>query len=300
MRVRGLAAVMLLALALPACSGADPAATVSTTVAPGPAVTGSSATSDPSDPSSTAASSTLPAPVQRDPSPAPITSGAAAGPTATSTAGSTPTPPPAPPATAPPAGAHADPGAVDVVVNKRRPLVPLDFAPADLRQPDVATATENALLRPDVASAVEEMFGAAGNDGVALTLVSGYRSFATQESTYASWVAQYGDAAGADTVSARPGYSEHQTGLAFDIGQADGACTLVLCFRDTPAAQWAARHAADFGFILRYPLGFHEITGFSAESWHFRYVGRDISLAMRAAGTQTLEEHLGLSAAPSY
>ncbi|WP_181034950.1 D-alanyl-D-alanine carboxypeptidase family protein [Arthrobacter sp. B0490] len=185
-------------------------------------------------------------------------------------------------------------------MNKRRPLVPLDFIPADLRQPDVATATENALLRSDVAAAVEGMFAAAADDGVALTLVSGYRSFAVQESTYASWVAQYGDAAGADTVSARPGYSEHQTGLAFDIGQADGACTLVLCFRDTPAARWTATHAADYGFVLRYPLGYHEITGFSAESWHFRYVGKDVSLAMRAAGTRTLEEHFGLPAAPSY
>ncbi|MHA7208959.1 M15 family metallopeptidase [Arthrobacter sp. MDT1-65] len=185
-------------------------------------------------------------------------------------------------------------------MNKRRPLVPLDFAPTDLRQPAVATATENALLRSDVAAAVEGMFAAAAEDGVALTLISGYRSFAVQESTYASWVAQYGDAAGADTVSARPGYSEHQTGLAFDIGQADGACTLVLCFRDTPAAQWAATHAADHGFILRYPLGYHEVTGFSAESWHFRYVGRDVSLAMRAAGTRTLEEYFGLPAAPSY
>ncbi|MDQ0735754.1 M15 family metallopeptidase [Arthrobacter agilis] len=291
MRRRGLAAMLLIALALPACSGPDPAATVSSpdaTEPSGPAATGGAPTSGPPTgeptPTGDASPGALPAPVQRDPSPT-----ATASPTTT------------PPATAVPAAVgHTDPGAVDVVVNKRRPLVPLDFAPADLRQPGVATATENALLRPDVAAAVEQMFTAAGDDGVGLVLVSGYRSFATQESTYASWVAQYGDAAGADTVSARPGYSEHQTGLAFDIGQADGACTLVLCFRDTPAGQWAAAHAADFGFILRYPLGFHEITGFSAESWHFRYVGRDVSLAMKAAGTQTLEEHFGLPAAPSY
>ncbi|WP_434993322.1 M15 family metallopeptidase [Arthrobacter sp. Ld5] len=185
-------------------------------------------------------------------------------------------------------------------MNKRRPLTPLDYAPADLRRPDVATPTGFDLLRPDAATAVEEMFAAAAADGVDLTMVSGYRSFADQESTYAYWVGQYGGPAGADTVSARPGYSEHQTGLAFDIAQADGACTLVLCFKDTPAAQWAAGNAAEFGFILRYPLGFHEITGFSAESWHFRYVGRDVALAMKAAGTETLEEHFGLPPAPSY
>ncbi|TKV29525.1 D-alanyl-D-alanine carboxypeptidase family protein [Arthrobacter sp. NamB2] len=226
----------------------------------------------------------LPAPAQREPGPAVSGPGTAEGPTA---------PPPA-------TDLHSDPGSVDVVVNKRRPLEPLDYAPSDLRRPDVATATDNALLRPDTAAAVEEMFAAAAGDGVGLVIVSGYRSFANQESTYAYWVGEYGDAAGADTVSARPGFSEHQTGLAFDIGQADGACTLVLCFRDTPAAQWAAAHAAEFGFVLRYPAGFHEITGFSAESWHFRFVGKDVSLAMESAGTQTLEEHFGLPAAPSY
>jgi D-alanyl-D-alanine carboxypeptidase len=251
----------------------------------------------------------LPAPQQREPVPAVTGSGAAAGPEtvppasapATTPARSlSPSPVPSPSATAAAAGLHTDPGAVDVVVNKRRPLAPLDYAPADLRRPDVATATDNALLRPDAATAVEELFAAAGDDGVGLVVVSGYRSYANQESTYASWVGEYGDASGADTVSARPGYSEHQTGLAFDIGQADGACTLVLCFRDTPAAQWAAANAADFGIILRYPQGFDGITGFSAESWHFRYVGRDTSLAMRAAGTQTLEEYFGLPPAPSY
>jgi D-alanyl-D-alanine carboxypeptidase len=164
----------------------------------------------------------------------------------------------------------------------------------------LAVAPDRARLRPDAARALEKMFAAAQADGVGLTLVSGYRSFAEQEATYAHWVGQYGDPAQADTVSARAGYSEHQTGLAFDIGQADGACTLVLCFRDTPAAQWAAGHAADHGFILRYPLGSHEVTGFSAESWHFRYVGTGIAGPMKAAGTATLEEHFGLPAAPGY
>ncbi len=263
-------AAMVLLLALSACSAPSPA--------PDPAAIPTPVTTAP--PSDTAAGlpspGGLPAPAQREPAPA--ASGAAAA----------------------AADRHADPGAVDLVVNKRRPLVPLDYVPADLRLPEVATATDRALLRPDTATAVEGMFAAAAADGVGLVLVSGYRSFADQDSTYTYWVGEYGDPAAADTVSARPGYSEHQTGLAFDIGQADGACTLVLCFRDTPAAQWAAEHAADFGLILRYPLGFHEITGFSAESWHFRYVGRDVALAMKAAGTQTLEEHFGLPAAPSY
>lgn len=254
------ASLVLLVIGLTACAPSDPGADVA-----GPA----------------AGASQSPSPSQRaSPSPSP-------------------SPPPAPSASAP-TPVVTGTGAVDTVVNKRRALLPADYAPTDLRRPDVPAATDNALLRPDTAAAAEEMFSAARDDGVGLVLLSGYRSYADQESTYAYWVGRYGDAAAADTVSARPGFSEHQTGLALDIGQADGSCTLVLCFRDTPAAQWAAAHAAEFGFILRYPLGFHEITGFSAESWHFRYVGRDISLGMQAAGTRTLEEYLGLPAAPSY
>ncbi len=208
----------------------------------------------------------------------------------------------APAGGAAPAGAHSDPSSPGVVVNKRRPLSPRDFTPPELVVPRVplAVAAERARLRPDAAQALEEMFAAAEADGVGLTLVSGYRSFADQESTYGHWVGQYGDPAAADSVSARAGHSEHQTGLAFDIGQADGSCTLVLCFRDTPAAHWAAGHAADYGFILRYPHGSHDITGFAAESWHFRYVGTEVAGAMSAAGTATLEEHFGLPAAPGY
>jgi len=280
-------AVALLVISLVGCSLPDPVANE------GSDLDASSSASEPaSEPAPRAAdlpapASSLPAPELREPIPAPSSSGAAAGP------GGAPTSLPA-------ADLHADPDAIEAVVNKRRPLTPVDFAPAVLRQPDVATATDNALLRPDTATAAEEMFAAAEADGVGLVLVSGYRSYANQEFTYAHWVGEYGDAAGADTVSARPGHSEHQTGLALDIGQADGACTLVLCFRDTPAAQWAAANAAEFGFILRYPSGFNEITGFSAESWHFRYVGTEVALAMKAAGTQTLEEHFGLPPAPSY
>lgn len=203
------------------------------------------------------------------------------------------------PAAPPPAGARADPTAPDVVVNKQRPLRPLDFEPAELRPLDAA-AGPDVRLRPDAAEAVEKMVAAAGREGVGLVIVSGYRSYAEQQSTYAHWVAQYGGATGADAVSARPGHSEHQTGLAFDIAQHDGACTLVSCFAQTRAARWTALHAPEYGIILRYPLGFDRITGFFAEPWHFRYVGPDVALAMKGAGQETLEEYFGLPAAPSY
>ncbi len=265
-----------LAAGLPACSDQGPTATVtSRTVAPTSSASAPTALDLPAP--------ELPAPAQREPVPAPVATG------------STPaaSPPPA-------VDRHSDPRSTDVVVNKRRPVVPHDYAPANLRLPAVPAATDNALLHPDTAGAVEVMFAAAAEDGVGLVVVSGYRSFATQESTYAYWVSEYGDPAAADTVSARPGFSEHQTGLAFDIGQADGACTLRSCFAETAAARWAAANAADFGAILRYPPGSSDITGFSAEPWHFRFVGVEVAQAMESAGTLTLEEHFGLPAAPSY
>ncbi|MBJ2120516.1 M15 family metallopeptidase [Arthrobacter sp. MSA 4-2] len=247
-------------------------------------------------PASTAAE--LPAPAQRSPAGAPAKEGTQAAAAAPAEAGSDK----ADSDKAKSDKAHSDPASPGVVVNKRRPLSPQDFVPPKLVVPRVerTVAAERVRLRPDAAAAVEKMFAAAAADGVGLTLVSGYRSFDEQAATYNHWVGQYGDKAQADEVSARAGHSEHQTGLAFDIGQADGTCTLVLCFRDTEAARWTAKHAALYGFILRYPQGHHEVTGFSAESWHFRYVGPEIAAAMKAAGTATLEEHFGLPPAPGY
>lgn len=297
-----LLATAFLAAGLPACSDQDPTATVtSRTAAP------TSSASAPPALDLPAPAAKLPAPAQLEPGPASVATGSATSASPPATPGPNPSATPAPsplatPAPSPPAGVdrHSDPRSTDVVVNKRRPLVPLDYAPADLRLPAVPTATDSPLLRPDTADAVEEMVAAAAEDGVGLVLVSGYRSFATQGSTYAYWASEYGDPAAADAVSARPGFSEHQTGLAFDIGQADGTCTLRSCFAETAAAQWAAANAADFGVILRYPPGSSDITGFSSEPWHFRFVGVEVAQAMQSAGTQTLEEHFGLPSAPSY
>ncbi|WP_318779120.1 MULTISPECIES: M15 family metallopeptidase [unclassified Arthrobacter] len=259
--VRGLLAIpMILAAVLSGCGAPDPES--STAAAATPSLTVGE----------------IPAPAQRAPSPA------------------TPT------ATDPAADPYADPAAVTVVVNKRRPLDPIDYAPDELVLPDVALATDraNATLRPDAAQAVEEMFAAAADDDVGLTLVSGYRSYTVQVDTYDYWVSRNGSAENADNYSARPGFSEHQTGLAFDIGQDDGACTLRSCFAETAAAAWAADNAHRFGFILRYPENRQDTTGFLAESWHYRFVGAETSATMRDDGVQTLEEHFGLPDAPDY
>jgi D-alanyl-D-alanine carboxypeptidase len=197
---------------------------------------------------------------------------------------------------------HTDPASIGVVVNKRRPLVPLDYHPGDLRRPAVSIATggESALLRDAVADATEKMFSAAAADGAPMVMVSGFRSYATQVDTYNHWVRQHGSEAAADMISARPGYSEHQTGLSLDIGDSTGVCNLQQCFADTAAGIWVANNAGRFGFIIRYSPGEEEVTGYSPEPWHLRYVGKKVAGTMAQRSIDSLEEYFGLPPAPRY
>ncbi|MDJ0352841.1 M15 family metallopeptidase [Pseudarthrobacter sp. PH31-O2] len=225
-------------------------------------------------------------------------------PAATEPTAAAPAPAPAPAvSTAAPPARHSltDPASPWVIVNKHRPLSPADFAPAGLVQPRVrlATSGEAALLNSTTAAAAEEMFAAAAADGISITLASGYRSFATQIATYNKWVAAEGQA-GADTASARPGYSEHQTGWSFDIGDGSGQDSFTPAFATQPAALWAKANAHRFGFVVRYPWMFHERTGYYYEPWHLRYVGVEAAVDMNTRGVATLEEYFGLEAAPGY
>ena len=208
-----------------------------------------------------------------------------------------------PPSAAAPGPQHSlsDPTSPWVIVNKHRPLSPATFVPPDLVRPAVrlATSGEAALLNSTTAAAAEKMFAAAAADGVIITLASGYRSFATQTATYGSYVNSRGRAE-ADTASARPGYSEHQTGWAFDIGDGSGADAFTPQFKDRPAAIWAKANAHRFGFVVRYPWMLHEITGYYYEPWHLRFIGTEAATDMSARGIGTLEEYFGLEAAPAY
>ena len=130
------------------------------------------------------------------------------------------------------------------------------------------------------------MQSAAANDGISLFIVSGFRSYNTQASLYNGYVASYGQAA-ADTFSARPGHSEHQSGLAFDINAADSS------FAGTPEAVWLANNSYKFGFIIRYPQGKESITGYMYEPWHIRYIGVGNASAVYSSGL-TLEEYWGI------
>ena len=180
-------------------------------------------------------------------------------------------------------------------------MAPSTFKPADLVRPAVRLAVtgEAALVNGTTASAAEQMFAAAAAAGVTLTLASGYRSYVTQAATYNGYVKSQGQA-GADTASARPGYSEHQTGWAFDIGDGSGADAFTPQFKDRPAAVWAKANGHLFGFVVRYPWMLHGITGYYYEPWHLRYIGPEAATAMKNAGIATLEEFFGLEAAPAY
>ncbi|OFI40016.1 peptidase M15 [Arthrobacter sp. SW1] len=195
----------------------------------------------------------------------------------------------------------SDPRSPWVVVNKHRPLTPLQFVPPDLVQPAVqlATSGESALLNSTTAAAAEKLFGAAASAGVTVTLASGYRSFDSQAATYNGYVSSRGQAS-ADTASARPGFSEHQTGWAFDIGDGGGACSFQPCFAEQPAAVWVKANAHKYGFVVRYPWMLHETTGYYYEPWHLRYIGTEAAADMARRGITTLEEYFGTGAAPSY
>lgn len=144
-------------------------------------------------------------------------------------------------------------------------------------------------LTAETLAAFEEMQAAAAAEGLNLQIVSGFRTYATQANLYTRYVRRDG-AAEAETYSARPGFSEHQTGLAMDINMADSS------FAETPEGRWLAEHAAEYGFILRYPEGKSEVTGYIFEPWHFRYVGRDLAEQLYNQGEWlSLEEYFGLT-----
>ncbi|WP_307094372.1 D-alanyl-D-alanine carboxypeptidase family protein [Arthrobacter sp. V1I9] len=212
-----------------------------------------------------------------------------------------PSPTPSPSSALPRQFSLTDPSSPWVVVNKHRPLVPADYVPANLVPTAVATTVsgEAAMLNSPTAAAAEAMFAAAARDGVAMVLASGYRSYGTQVVTYNGYVASRGQA-DADTASARPGYSEHQTGWAFDIADGGGVCSFQPCFADQPAAVWAKANGHKFGFVVRYPWMLHPITGYYYEPWHLRYIGVETATDMVTRGINTLEEYFGVEAAPGY
>ncbi|OZB95246.1 M15 family metallopeptidase [Paenibacillus sp. XY044] len=192
----------------------------------------------------------------------------------------------------------SNPTSDTVLVNKTYRL-PEGYVPPDLVYPDVAFTFSEKIdkrkMRKVAADALKELFDAAKQDGVYLAGVSGYRSESRQTTLYNNYVDRDGVKA-ADTYSARPGHSEHQTGLTIDVSGTDGKCAAESCFAGTKEANWLADHAYEYGFIIRYPEGKESITGYKYEPWHIRYVGKEIAEDVTKKDI-TLEQYFG-SAVP--
>lgn len=150
-------------------------------------------------------------------------------------------------------------------------------------------------LNATVKAAADKMFAAAKSEkGFNMWAQSGFRSYATQKNLYNKYANRDGKAA-ADKYSARPGYSEHQTGLAFDVCATNKPC-ITNGFDNTPEANWLAENAYKYGFILRYVNDKENETGYMYESWHFRYVGTELAEKLYNNGNWiTLESYLGIT-----
>ncbi|MGC5775282.1 M15 family metallopeptidase [Paenibacillus pabuli] len=182
--------------------------------------------------------------------------------------------------------------AMTVIVNKQRSL-PEGYEPNDLVEPNVPFSFdgphEKRHMRKEAAEALEKLFAGAKADNIELRAVSGYRSYQRQVSIYNNNVKTKGKEY-TDRVSSVPGHSEHQTGLAIDVSSPSVGNALEEVFGTSKEGQWLAEHAAEYGFIIRYPKGEEGITGYVYEPWHIRYVGTDLAPDVVKSGL-TLEEY---------
>ncbi|RAK18442.1 D-alanyl-D-alanine carboxypeptidase [Anoxybacillus vitaminiphilus] len=179
------------------------------------------------------------------------------------------------------------------LVNKENNL-PENYKPNDLVVPNVPFTfaeqnVEKRFMRTEAAKALEKMFSAAKQAGVYLIAASGYRSYERQKSLFEQEVEKAGKEKAIHAV-ALPGQSEHQTGLAMDITSPSVKNEITIAFGETKEGKWVAAHAHEFGFIIRYPKGKEQITGYQYEPWHIRYVGKKAAKVMFERRL-TLEEY---------
>lgn len=189
------------------------------------------------------------------------------------------------------------PGSITVLVN-RAYLLPASYTPAHLVIPDVKFSfsylSDKRKMRKVAATALEKLFQAGEAQGVELYGVSGYRSYARQKEIYDRNIATRGQNA-TDAVSAKPGSSEHQTGLTIDVSARSVNFRLDQSFGDTKEGKWLAKNAHKYGFVVRYPYGKSKITGYSYEPWHIRFLGVTVATYLYE-NELTLEEYYGVEA----
>lgn len=173
------------------------------------------------------------------------------------------------------------PEKLDALVNKKRGL-PSNYIPSDLvniNVPMKIERPESRMLRKVASEALTELFNEAYSNGLKLYAASGYRSYITQVNLFKSYAEKHGEEA-ANRFSAKPGHSEHQTGLTMDVTSESVDFDLVEEFGETIEGKWLNENVHRFGFIIRYPKGTEKITGYIYEPWHLRYLGVDLATSV--------------------
>lgn len=186
----------------------------------------------------------------------------------------------------------ANPSDSSMLVNKTWYLDG-SYVPPNLTDLSVQCGSAGARLSKEAADAMEEWAAAGRELGLAFYAISAYRPYDAQKTLYDNYVLAHGQEQ-ADRESARPGFSEHQTGLTVDV-TATGEES--KDFSETSAFIWASLNCADYGWILRYPEGKEDITGYEYESWHYRYLGKDLAQAVTKTG-MTYDEFWSLYLKP--
>ncbi len=186
------------------------------------------------------------------------------------------------------------PDELSVLVNKKN-VLKSDYEPSDLVKPEVFAPGRSEIemfMREEAAEAVLELVNAAEEeDNLVILPASAYRSYDLQAIIFENNISRKGSVEKANETSALPGQSEHQTGLAVDMSCSSVGYQINNSFNDTEEAKWLANNAHRFGFIIRYPEGKTEITGYNYEPWHLRYVGKEMAKEIYEEDL-TLEEYL--------
>jgi D-alanyl-D-alanine carboxypeptidase len=194
-----------------------------------------------------------------------------------------------------------DPTSITVFVNKEYAL-PKDYVPEHLVTPNVifnlTTYDERTLMRPEAAEALEQLFSAAKQDNIILYGISAYRSFQRQTSIFKNNIVKKGKTYTL-RYSAAPGTSEHQTGLAIDVSAESQGFKLDNTFANSPEGMWLEKNSYQYGYIIRYPEGDEDITGYAFEPWHIRYVGKDLAKYLYT-NHLTLEEYYHYTPSPDF
>ena len=194
-----------------------------------------------------------------------------------------------------------DPSSITVFVNKEFAL-PKDYKPEKLVTPNVVfnliTYDERTLMRPEAAVALEKLFNAAKREGIILYGISGYRSYQRQYGIFTNNIVHKGKKYTL-RYSAVPGTSEHQTGLSIDVSAKSLDYKLSAQFSSSPEGIWLAENAYNYGYIIRYPKGNEQITGYAYEPWHIRYVGKGLAKYLYD-NKLTLDEYYHYTPSPGF